>query len=99
MNRHHAPLALALAAGAAIVLPVPPVPPANGPPDRAAPVPSLTLEAPDQGQPDTVRLAPNFFPLDNYSTSEGYTPGSQVHELPGRRDPIRAGFTLSVPLQ
>lgn len=92
-------LAVLVAGGAAVILPVPPIPPAGGPPDHAAPVPSLTLEAPGQGQADSVRLAPAFFSLDQYDQSAGYTRGSQIEELPGRRDPVRGGFTLSVPIQ
>jgi hypothetical protein len=99
MTRRHARLALALAAGTAVVLPVPPIPPAGGPADGAAPVPNLSLEAPDAGQPDTVRLAPTFFSLPQYNASQGFPPGSRIQELPGHRDPLRAGFTLSVPLQ
>jgi len=99
MRERHAVLGIVLAAGAAVILPVPPIPPAGGPPDHAAPVPSLTLEAPGQDQPDSVRLAPAFFSLDNYGASGGYTPGSRIEELPGRRDPVRAGLSLSVPLQ
>jgi hypothetical protein len=75
-------LVVLLAGGAALFLPVPPIPPAGGPPDHAAPVPSVTLEAPGQDQPDSVRLAPKFFSLDPYNQSEGYTPGSQINELP-----------------
>ena len=100
MTEHRALLAALLAGGAAVILPVPPIPPAGGPPDRAAPLPSLTLEAPGQDQPDSVRLAPSFFSsLGDYNASEGYTPGSRIEELPGRRDPVRAGFSLSVPIQ
>ena len=73
-------------------------PPAGGPPDHAAPVLSLTLEAPGQDQPDSVRLPPEFFSLDQYDKSEGYTPGSRINELPGRQ-PVRAGFGLSIPIQ
>jgi hypothetical protein len=100
MMQLRAVLAALLAGGAAVILPVPPIPPAGGPPDHAAPVPSLTLEAPGQGQPNNVRLAPSFFSsLGNYNASEGYTPGSRIEELPGRRDPVRAGLSLSVPIQ
>jgi hypothetical protein len=99
MSRNCAPLALTLAAGAAIVLPVPPIPPAGGPPDSAAPLPSLSLEAHDANQPGSVRVAPTFFSLDSYSQSQGYTPGSQIDELPGHRQPVRAGLSLSIPLQ
>jgi hypothetical protein len=96
------PLALTLTAGAAFVLPVPPTPPAAGPPDRAAPVPTLTFEAPqsDQSdQPGDVRVTPQFFSLGSYGESGGYTPGSQIDEMPGRREPVRAGLSLSIPLQ
>ncbi len=95
MREYPALLAAFLATSATIVLPVPPP---GGPPDRAAPVPSQTLEAPGQDQPDSVRLAPSFFTLDQYNQSEGYTPGSRIDELPGRHPPVRAGFSLSVPL-
>jgi len=78
---------------------VPPIPPAGGPPDHAAPVPSLTLEAPGQNQPDGVRLSPEFFSLGRYDESAGYTPGSQIEELPGRRQPVRAGFSESIPIR
>jgi hypothetical protein len=45
-----------------------------------------------------VRLPPEFFSLDQYDKSEGYTPGSRINELPGRQ-PVRAGFGLSIPIQ
>jgi hypothetical protein len=108
MTEHRALLGVLLAGGAAVILPVPPIPPAGGPPDHPAPIPSLTVEAPGQDQVeapgqdrrDSVRLAPSFFSsLGDYNASEGYTPGSRIEELPGRRDPVRAGFSLSVPIQ
>lgn len=46
MTERRSVLAVLLAGGATVILPLPPIPPAGGPPDHAAPVPSLTLEGP-----------------------------------------------------
>jgi len=99
MRDHRAVFAVIVAGGAAVILPVPPTPPAGGPPDHAAPVPSLTLAVPGQDQPDGVRVSPEFFSLGRNDDSAGYTPGSQIEELPGRRQPLRAGFSVSIPIQ
>jgi hypothetical protein len=102
MSCYRTALALTLTAGAAFVLPVPPIPPAEGPPDRAAPVPTLTFEAtqPDQAdQSGDVRVTPQFFSLGSYGESGGYTEGSQLDEMPGRHQPVRAGLSLSIPVQ
>lgn len=81
-----------------MILPVP-IPLASGPPDHAAPLPNLTVEAPGQDQPDGVRVSAEFFSLGQCNPSEGYSPGSQVSELPGRRQPVRAGLRVSIPIQ
>jgi hypothetical protein len=87
-----------LAAGP--ILPVPPIPPAGGPPDAAAPIPNTLSQAPGTGgQQEGPRLSPEFFQLPYYDQSQGYSPGSRQDTPPARRQPFAPGFSVSVPLQ
>ncbi len=79
-------------------LPIPPIPPAHGPPDRAAPVPDPTMLAPRDAPTAGVTLEPEFFSLRYYNQSGGYTPGSQVEAQPTRRPPLAPGLQINVPL-
>ncbi len=99
MSHYRTALALTLTAGAAFLLPVPPIPPAAGPPDRAAPVPGFSSDVLPADPSGDVRVTPQFFSLGSYGDSDGYTAGSQMDEMPGRRQPVRAGLSLSIPLQ
>ena len=81
------------------VLPIPPVPPAGGPPDTAAPMPDLLIQSPSQVQATGPTLSPDFFAMHYYDQSKGYVPGSRMDARPERRPLLAPGLNLNVPLQ
>jgi hypothetical protein len=95
-------LALALTAAAAApyqALPLPPIPPAAGPPDRTAPVPDVWAQQPASETSHGTELAPNWFTQKNYSSAQGFTPGSQIDAPPDRHVPLAPEINLRVPLK
>ncbi|HSU07073.1 MAG TPA: hypothetical protein VLI93_16030 [Acetobacteraceae bacterium] len=80
------------------VLPIPPIPPAGGPPDITAPVPDPNARSPGTDLPaEGLSLSPKFFRLPYYDESKGFTPGSRMDTPPVRQTPMTGGFNLSVP--
>jgi hypothetical protein len=81
-------------------LPLPPTPPADGPPGRSAPIPDPSAQSPhgtDDGAGPVV--APAWFAARSYSPSQGFLPGSHVDARPDGRTEIAPGVNVRVPLR
>jgi hypothetical protein len=90
------PGALALVlGGAAPMLPVPPLPPANSPTDQAAPTPDANARTPapdtEQGPKLTFRNYRRQWP----DSSQGFTPGSRFQTSEDRK-PIQTPGLLGI---
>ena len=81
-------------------LPLPPTPPAAGPPGSTAPTPDLAAQLPrgdDEGNGPV--LVPAWFAARPYSPSEGFLPGSHVSARPDGRTEIAPGVNIRFPLR
>lgn len=80
-------------------LPLPPPLPQDPPIDQAAPVPNADLLNPDRSGPEATEFALRIYPMRQFSTSDGYPPGS-AYQSPEERKPLQPpGFIVTVPLR
>jgi hypothetical protein len=83
----------------AMRLPLPPPLPVDPPSDQAAPVPDANMQMPDRLGPVGTEFAIRIYPMRQFSTSEGYLPGS-AYQSPEERKPLQPpGFLVTVPLR
>ena len=96
-------LAVALSVPVAVAwaqsLPIPPIPPANRPPEQAAPMPNNNIRDPALTANTEVTLRPEFYRATRPDTSYGFTPGSRFQTNDEKRPLQTPGFRLTVPLQ
>jgi hypothetical protein len=90
---------LLAAAAPARRLPLPPPLPVDPPIDEAAPVPDANLQIPDALDSKQGPFALRVYRMQDYSTGEGFIPGSD-YQSPEQRRPLQTpGFMVTVPLQ
>ncbi len=84
----------------ATLLPLPPAPPAAGPPDYApAPLPNRDLDGPLTPRASNApSLTPSLFTRSDQYRGEGYNRGSGAQSEQERRVKPGAGFNLRMPL-
>jgi hypothetical protein len=91
-------LFVAVGAGPAPQLPVPPVPPQH-PPDQSAPVPNEDARPPQAAGASGTRVQVTDFRVPRQDASMGYAPGSHFQSSNERRDIDTPGLTVRVPLR
>ncbi len=81
-------------------LPVPPAPPAAGPPSKfqPAPTPNRDVELAKPRASNETTVAPSLFTRPNEYHGDGFSKGSTVQSEQERRVKPAAGFSLHMPL-
>src|SRR5689334_12971018 len=79
-------------------LPVPPIPPQQGPGNQTAPVPDEQAEQPDARSSATTRFRLKDYKVNRFDLSAGFMPGSH-YQTSEERKPIQTpGFSVTVPI-
>jgi hypothetical protein len=79
-------------------LPTPPIPPAQGPADIAAPVPDSDARGPMTFASDEARFKLQLYRVRRPDGSVGFLPGSRYESTEDRKAIQTPGISVSVPL-
>src|SRR5690349_16418480 len=87
-----------IAAAAPSELPVPPIPPEQGPGNQTAPVPDEQAGQPNVRSPPGTHFGLQDYRVNRFNPSAGFMPGSH-YQTSEERKPIQTpGFSVTVPL-